>query len=325
MKSLVYAIVLAYGIYGVSTAFQFIFLGGTDFLNALEQALYRMGAHLIFILILAIIWSGMMFVQGRLLGLFAMVCFMLLFQFLERISGNVSYVATELTFFVSLSILREPFGKIFSKWDSSISSPPPMPMAPVLRIRRKSFSHIKTTMNEHGFQSITLPNRFLRDMVQTAIHNAGWSNQNRNEEVESKLLNLLTEYTLIVMDELRSHAEFFKHNSEASFLELTGIEGKAEKQEKKSGDVPIMPEPELSEINEEPPVDQHDSHFDSGVKYRDGVGVPQDYVLAHQWFNLSAASGNDAAGDEIDKLAEIMTSEQIANAQKLARDWFEQQ
>jgi len=50
-------------------------------------------------------------------------------------------------------------------------------------------------------------------------------------------------------------------------------------------------------------------------------GVPQDDVLAYMWFNLAAARGEKYAGDLRDDLAQHMTSEQIAEAQKLARDW----
>jgi hypothetical protein len=32
-----------------------------------------------------------------------------------------------------------------------------------------------------------------------------------------------------------------------------------------------------------------------GVIYGEGQGVPQDYVLAHMWFSLAAAEGNDKA------------------------------
>jgi TPR repeat protein len=50
-----------------------------------------------------------------------------------------------------------------------------------------------------------------------------------------------------------------------------------------------------------------------------GRGVPQDYVLAHMWFNLSAARGGSA--ERRDSILHQMTREQIAEAQKLAREW----
>jgi TPR repeat protein len=58
-----------------------------------------------------------------------------------------------------------------------------------------------------------------------------------------------------------------------------------------------------------------------GAMYADGKGVPQDYVLAHMWFNLAAASGNENAVKGRDMVAAKMTPAQIAEAQKLAREW----
>jgi uncharacterized protein len=62
-------------------------------------------------------------------------------------------------------------------------------------------------------------------------------------------------------------------------------------------------------------------HF-LGDMYVNGHGVPQDYVLAHMWFNLAAATGIvDGAAADRDMVAAKMTSAQIAEAQKLAREW----
>lgn len=52
-----------------------------------------------------------------------------------------------------------------------------------------------------------------------------------------------------------------------------------------------------------------------------GDGVLQDYVLAHMWFNLAATSGAENASNNRDGLAKLMTREQIAEAQRLARSW----
>ena len=59
-----------------------------------------------------------------------------------------------------------------------------------------------------------------------------------------------------------------------------------------------------------------------GSKYILGEGVPQDYVRAHMWFNLAAANGKEGAADDRDALAKQMTHAQIAEAQKLAREWM---
>ena len=46
-----------------------------------------------------------------------------------------------------------------------------------------------------------------------------------------------------------------------------------------------------------------------------------DYVSAHMWFNLAAAQGHGFAEMFLKDAADKMTPEQIAEAQKLARDW----
>jgi hypothetical protein len=52
--------------------------------------------------------------------------------------------------------------------------------------------------------------------------------------------------------------------------------------------------------------------------YGMGYGVPQDFVQAHTWYNLAGASGIDVAMDNRDKMAAEMTTDQIAEAQRLA-------
>ena len=59
----------------------------------------------------------------------------------------------------------------------------------------------------------------------------------------------------------------------------------------------------------------------SAQHVRQGEGVPQDYVRAHMWFNLSAAQGYQDAARNRDNIAKRMTPAQIAEAQKLAREW----
>jgi TPR repeat protein len=58
-----------------------------------------------------------------------------------------------------------------------------------------------------------------------------------------------------------------------------------------------------------------------GVKYAKGQGVPRDYVTAYMWFDLSAAQGDQAAVSNRDAAARRMTPAQIAEAEKLAREW----
>jgi TPR repeat protein len=59
--------------------------------------------------------------------------------------------------------------------------------------------------------------------------------------------------------------------------------------------------------------------------YFEGRGVVQDYVQAHKWTNLAASrqTGEERkmSADACDALAGLMTPEQIAEAQRLARAW----
>jgi uncharacterized protein len=64
-----------------------------------------------------------------------------------------------------------------------------------------------------------------------------------------------------------------------------------------------------------------DAQFNLASMYASGLGVPQDYVQAHMWRNLAAMAGDQEAGKYRDIVAGRMTATQIAEAQKLARDW----
>lgn len=58
-----------------------------------------------------------------------------------------------------------------------------------------------------------------------------------------------------------------------------------------------------------------------GIMYEDGEGVPQDRVRAHMWFSLASAQGSELAGAFLAELTKQMTPAQIAEAQRLAREW----
>jgi TPR repeat protein len=58
-----------------------------------------------------------------------------------------------------------------------------------------------------------------------------------------------------------------------------------------------------------------------GIMYESGEGVPQDYVRAHLWYNLAAANGAENAVVLRDGIAKRMTPSQLAEAQRLAREW----
>ena len=63
------------------------------------------------------------------------------------------------------------------------------------------------------------------------------------------------------------------------------------------------------------------AQYNLGNMYANGRGVPQDYVQAHKWLNLAAVQGDADAVKNRDIVARLMTPAQIAEAQKLAREW----
>jgi TPR repeat protein len=58
-----------------------------------------------------------------------------------------------------------------------------------------------------------------------------------------------------------------------------------------------------------------------GLCYRDGEGVPKDYVQAYKWFNPAAAQGHAGAKENRDRLEKQMSPEQIAEGQRLCREF----
>jgi len=80
-----------------------------------------------------------------------------------------------------------------------------------------------------------------------------------------------------------------------------------------------------------------DGQLRLATMYKKGRGVPQDYVQAHMWANLAAAQGVGEFASVLepeelekmrryrnslrDELARLMTPEQLAKAQELARAW----
>ncbi len=68
------------------------------------------------------------------------------------------------------------------------------------------------------------------------------------------------------------------------------------------------------------------AQFGLGAMYHNGQGVPQDYVHAHKWFNLAASQlppgpDHDLAVKNRENVAAKMTPAQVAEAQRLAREW----
>ncbi len=62
-----------------------------------------------------------------------------------------------------------------------------------------------------------------------------------------------------------------------------------------------------------------------GLMYSNSEGVPQDYIEAHKWYNLAASRSQGEVHENSvhnrDITEKRMTPAQVAEAQKLAREW----
>ena len=66
-----------------------------------------------------------------------------------------------------------------------------------------------------------------------------------------------------------------------------------------------------------------DALFELGMLYATGRDVIADLVAAHKWFNIAAARGNAEALKRRVEIAREMSGEEIAEAQRQAREWLQ--
>ena len=78
----------------------------------------------------------------------------------------------------------------------------------------------------------------------------------------------------------------------------------------------------LAQYERDAREDRADALYNLGLAYSTGQGVGVDMVAAHKWFNLAAVRGVEAAKNWRNQLAAEMSTGQIAEAQKLAREWL---
>ncbi|MGF1454248.1 MAG: hypothetical protein ACFB6R_02595 [Alphaproteobacteria bacterium] len=65
-----------------------------------------------------------------------------------------------------------------------------------------------------------------------------------------------------------------------------------------------------------------DAMYRLGMMFSTGQGVTYDIVEAHKWFNLAATMGSEDAKRWRKELAAEMSSTQVAEAQRQAREWL---
>ena len=63
-----------------------------------------------------------------------------------------------------------------------------------------------------------------------------------------------------------------------------------------------------------------DGQLNLGGMYYKGLGVPKDYVLAYMWLILAARQDANFV-EARDVIAEKLTPDQLAEAQRLASEW----
>ncbi len=61
-----------------------------------------------------------------------------------------------------------------------------------------------------------------------------------------------------------------------------------------------------------------------GLLYYGGIGVLQNYMLAHLWVNLSAALGNERAAKDRQIILQSMSGLEIGEARARAEAWWEE-
>ena len=66
-----------------------------------------------------------------------------------------------------------------------------------------------------------------------------------------------------------------------------------------------------------------DAQYHLGLMYFVNEGGPEDFVQSYAWLNLAAARGHEKAKEAKETIAEFLTRDQIAEAQKLSGDYWE--
>ena len=78
----------------------------------------------------------------------------------------------------------------------------------------------------------------------------------------------------------------------------------------------------LAQYEQDAKAGRAEALYNLGLAYSTGQGVGVDMVAAHKWFNLAALRGVEAAKGWRNQLAGEMSTGQIAEAQRLAREWL---
>ena len=58
-----------------------------------------------------------------------------------------------------------------------------------------------------------------------------------------------------------------------------------------------------------------------GLTYEYGKSVPRSVVQAYVWFSLAAAQGNEDARLKLNLIEQLLSRDQVDEAQRLTREW----
>lgn len=64
------------------------------------------------------------------------------------------------------------------------------------------------------------------------------------------------------------------------------------------------------------------AQFNLAAMYANGEGVPEDDAQAYAWYSIAVAQGDEIAKENKEKIATDMTRAQIAETQKLSREYW---
>jgi TPR repeat protein len=78
----------------------------------------------------------------------------------------------------------------------------------------------------------------------------------------------------------------------------------------------------VAELREKAERGDANAQFELGIMYYSGEGVPKDLVQAQVWWNIAGANGQEVAKKNLAIIEKEMTSEQKAEAMKMARELF---
>jgi uncharacterized protein len=74
--------------------------------------------------------------------------------------------------------------------------------------------------------------------------------------------------------------------------------------------------------SQEHPASTEVPFFELGMLHASGRSGPADLVAAHKWFNLAAMRGDAEAARLRHEIAGEMSGQEIAAAQRAAREWL---